>query len=56
MREYRRIAEQVVRPELGTVRLLKLTAAQLDRLYGGERPGGRINPLPVTAAIVGRRR
>jgi integrase len=33
MRKYRSIAETVVRPELGRVRLSKLTAGHLDRLY-----------------------
>jgi integrase len=33
MRKYRSIAETVVRPELGSVRLSKLTAGHLDRLY-----------------------
>jgi integrase len=33
MRKYRSIAETVVRPELGKVRLSKLTAGHLDRLY-----------------------
>jgi integrase len=33
MRKYRSIAENVVRPELGQVRLSKLTAGHLDRLY-----------------------
>jgi integrase len=33
VREYRRIAETVVRPELGKVRLDRLTALDLDRLY-----------------------
>lgn len=33
MRKYRQIAEAVVRPELGKIRLTKLTAADLDRLY-----------------------
>jgi integrase len=33
MRKYRSIAERVVRPELGRVRLSKLTAGHLDRLY-----------------------
>jgi len=33
MRKYRQIAEAVVRPELGKVRLSKLTARHLDALY-----------------------
>ncbi len=33
MREYRRIAEKIVRPELGGVRLAKLTARDLNKLY-----------------------
>jgi integrase len=33
MRKYRQIVEAVVRPELGRLRLTKLTAADLDRLY-----------------------
>lgn len=33
LREYRRLADKVVRPELGRVRLSKLTAANLDLLY-----------------------
>ena len=33
MRKYRSIAETVVKPELGKVRLSKLTAGDLDRLY-----------------------
>jgi integrase len=33
MREYHRLAEKVVRPELGHVRLSKLTARHLDQLY-----------------------
>jgi integrase len=33
MRKYRQIAEAIVRPELGKIRLRKLTAADLDRLY-----------------------
>ena len=33
VREYERIAEKVIRPELGKVRLAKLTAGDLDRLY-----------------------
>lgn len=33
MKKYRQIAEAVVRPELGNVRLTKLTASDLDRLY-----------------------
>jgi len=33
MRKYRSIAETVVKPELGKVRLSKLTARDLDRLY-----------------------
>ena len=33
MRKYHSIAEMVVRPELGHVRLSKLTAGHLDRLY-----------------------
>ena len=33
MREYHRIADKVVRPELGRIKLAKLTALDLDRLY-----------------------
>jgi integrase len=33
LREYRRIAEMVVRPELGRLKLSRLTALDLDRLY-----------------------
>lgn len=33
MQEYRRLVDKVVEPELGKVRLSKLTAANLDRLY-----------------------
>lgn len=33
MREYRGIAEKVVRPELGKTKLKALTASQLDSLY-----------------------
>lgn len=33
LKEYQRIADKVVRPAIGKVRLSKLTAAQLDRLY-----------------------
>jgi integrase len=33
LREYRRIAEKVIRPDLGRLKLNKLTAAHLDRLY-----------------------
>lgn len=33
MREYRRLAEKVVVPELGHIRLTKLSAKDLDRLY-----------------------
>ena len=33
LREYRRIAETVLRPELGRIKLSRLTALDLDRLY-----------------------
>jgi integrase len=33
LREYRRITETVLRPELGRIKLAKLTALDLDRLY-----------------------
>jgi len=33
LREYRRLVDTVVRPALGKIRLSKLTAAHLDRLY-----------------------
>ena len=33
LREYHRIAETVLRPELGRIKVVKLTAADLDRLY-----------------------
>ncbi len=33
LREYRRIADTILRPELGGVRLARLTAVDLDRLY-----------------------
>lgn len=33
LREYQRIADKIVRPAIGKVRLSKLTAAHLDRLY-----------------------
>jgi integrase len=34
MRKYRSIADSVVRPELGRIKVTKLTARDLDRLYG----------------------
>jgi integrase len=33
LKEYRRIAETILRPELGRLRLARLTAVDLDRLY-----------------------
>ena len=33
MREYRRIAEQVVKPSIGNIQLTKLSASNLDALY-----------------------
>jgi integrase len=33
LRKYRSIADSVVRPDLGTIKLVKLTALDLDRLY-----------------------
>jgi integrase len=33
LREYRRLADKVLRPELGRLKLAKLTARDLDRLY-----------------------
>lgn len=33
MREYKRLTEQTVRPEIGRIRLSKLNARDLDRLY-----------------------
>jgi integrase len=46
MRKYRQLAEAVVRPELGSVRLSKLTARQLDSLYSKLTARGN-KPLTV---------
>ena len=46
MKRYRQIAEAVVRPEFGNVRLSKLTAQHLDRLYGKLTAKGN-KPLTV---------
>jgi len=40
MRKYHQLANAVVRPELGKVRLSKLTALQLDGLYSKLTAGG----------------
>ena len=46
LREYRRMVEKVVNPELGTVRLSKLTARRLDDLYADLTRRG-LKPLTV---------
>ncbi len=46
MRKYRQLAESVIRPELGRIRLSRLTARHLDQLYGTMTAKGN-KPLTV---------
>ena len=46
MKKYRQLAESVIRPELGRIRLSKLTARHLDQLYGTMTAKGN-KPLTV---------
>jgi hypothetical protein len=61
LREYRRIAEKVIRPDLGRLKLSKLTAAHLDRLYqklteNGAKPATvrRVHALIGASLHIGR--
>jgi integrase len=54
MREYRRIAEKIVRPELGKVRLSKLTARDLNRVYGNlTAKGNKATTVRRVHALIG---
>ena len=46
VREYRRLAEKIIGPELGHLRLVKLTSRHLDRLYANEMARG-VKPISV---------
>jgi integrase len=53
LRQYRRIADKIIRPEFGSVRLAKLTALDLDGLYGRlTRKGNKPATVRRTHALI----
>ena len=54
LREYQRIAEKVVSPAIGKVRLAKLTAGDLDRLYAQlTKKGNKATTVRRVHALIG---
>jgi integrase len=54
LREYQRIAEKVLRPELGRLKLAKLTARDLDRLYAKlTEKGNKATTVRRVHALIG---
>jgi integrase len=54
LREYRRITDKVITPELGKIRLAKLTARDLDLLYGRlSKRGNKATTVRRVHALIG---